>query len=408
MELASGFHDALVQRATTAPTCGLKCIATLTLQSTCSPTNVTCICTNQDLVGAITSCVVSNCSVVDQLATTKYSKDTCGVEPVDRTAQVVIVPMIFGAFALLAYGVRVISRCHLGHGNWSMGDWAITAAVLYFWDEIVYFPSTALTKISILLFYLEVFKRSIAGVQPAIYTLIVLNILYAVIFDLVSIFQCTPVQGAWLFWDHQHKVTCRNINAQGWAAAGVNIVLDLAMVILPLPELWHLSLSNNKKVQVMLMFSLGFLVTIVSILRLHSLVAFGSTQNLTQDYVIVGIWTTVEVPVGVICACLPAVRAVLKVYWPTIFGSTRPSRSDYYNQSGSPSASRSMKPHLEASGNHDAYKKPSAVVTNEMWNPPKDDFSWDEGPPGLELHHIRDRSGSHVFDKEPTKPKEMA
>lgn len=110
---------------------------------------MTCICTNQDLVGAITSCVVSNCSVVDQLgksfvpsyyykstklirvlATTKYSKDTCGVEPVDRTAQVVIVPMVFGALALLAYGVRVVSRCHLGHGNWSWGDWAITAATV--------------------------------------------------------------------------------------------------------------------------------------------------------------------------------------------------------------------------------------------------------------------------------------
>ena len=130
---------------------------------------------------------------------------------------------------------------------------------MYYWDEIVYFPSTALTKISILLFYLEVFKRSIAGVQPAIYTLIILNVLYALIFDFVSIFQCTPVQGAWLFWDDQHQVTCRNINAQGWASAGINIVLDLAMVILPLPELWQLSLSNNKKLQVMLMFSLGFL-----------------------------------------------------------------------------------------------------------------------------------------------------
>ncbi|KAF3017114.1 hypothetical protein E8E14_009184 [Neopestalotiopsis sp. 37M] len=446
MEFASEFHEALVQRATSLPICGkLKCITSLTAQSVCSVTDATCICTNEDLTAAITTCVLSNCTVVEQLATTKYSKDSCGVEPVDRTAQVVIVPMVFGALALLAFGVRVMSRVHMGHGTWGMGDWAITAAVvfmipllilsiplsqyglgkdiwnipssnitevlyLYYWDEIVYFPSTALTKISILLFYLEVFKRSIAGVQPAIYTLIILNVLYALIFDFVSIFQCTPVQGAWLFWDDQHQVTCRNINAQGWASAGINIVLDLAMVILPLPELWQLSLSNNKKLQVMLMFSLGFLVTIVSILRLHSLVAFGNTTNLTQDYVIVGVWTTVEVPVGVICACLPAVRAVLKVYWPTVFDSTRPSRSDYYNQSGSPSASKAMRSHLEASGNHDAWKTTTTTVTTEAFKSPKEESSWDRAP-ALELQHMqqdRSRSNSNVFDKEPTRPKEMS
>lgn len=38
--------------------------------------------------------------------------------------------MVFGALALLAFGVRVMSRVHMGHGTWGMGDWAITAAVV--------------------------------------------------------------------------------------------------------------------------------------------------------------------------------------------------------------------------------------------------------------------------------------
>ncbi|KAI1874878.1 hypothetical protein JX265_003564 [Neoarthrinium moseri] len=353
----------------------------------------------------------------------------CGVAPVDRTAEVVIVPMVIGSLALMAFVLRIIARTHVAKRSWGMDDWTITAAVLfmiplmflsipcmlptpstsssppnnllsiplYYWDEIVYFPAIALTKISILLFYLDVFRRSIAGVQPVIYTLIALNVLYAIIFDLVSIFQCTPVPGAWLSWDHEHPSTCRNVNAQGWAAAAINILLDLATVILPLPELWQLSLSRTKKVQVMFMFSLGFIVTIVSILRLHSLVSFGNTTNLTQDYVVVGVWTTVEVPVGILCACLPAVRTILKVYYPAVFGSTRPSRSKYV-QSTTPSALGSAlgstKPQLDVS------------VDRENWAS-KDGRQWNE-PSALELHPVRARAESHVSNNEPIRPKEMA
>lgn len=59
-------------------------------------------------------------------------------------------------------------------------------------------------------------------------------------------------------------------------------------------------------------------VSIVSCLRLVSLVKFGNTTNLTQDYVDLGIWSTIEVPVGVICACMPAIRSLLRKLLPTL------------------------------------------------------------------------------------------
>jgi hypothetical protein len=96
-------------------------------------------------------------------------------------------------------------------------------------------------------------------VRLAIYVLIGFNVAYLVVFELISIFQCTPIEGAWLAWDGEFKATCRNINMQGWAAAGINIILDLATIILPLPELYKLSMSTKKKVQIVLMFSVGFL-----------------------------------------------------------------------------------------------------------------------------------------------------
>lgn len=46
---------------------------------------------------------------------------------------------------------------------------------------------------------------------------------------------------------------------QGWMAAALNLVLDLSVLILPLPELVALSLSLRKKIQILSMFCVGFL-----------------------------------------------------------------------------------------------------------------------------------------------------
>lgn len=33
-----------------------------------------------------------------------------------------------------------------------------------------------------------------------------------------------------------------------------------------------------------------------------------------------GYWSTIEVHVGIICACLPAIRTILRKLWPSVFG----------------------------------------------------------------------------------------
>lgn len=91
------------------------------------------------------------------------------------------------------------------------------------------------------------------------YVLIAVNILYFLAFEIITVFQCTPIEGAWLKWDGEFATTCRDVNLQAWVAAAVCIVLDVATIALPMPELWRLNLSWKKKAQVMLMFAVGLL-----------------------------------------------------------------------------------------------------------------------------------------------------
>lgn len=43
----------------------------------------------------------------------------------------------------------------------------------------------------------------------------------------------------------------------------------------------------------------------------------------------VGYWSTIECDVGVICACLPAIRSLLRRVAPGLFGDTEKAKSSY-------------------------------------------------------------------------------
>lgn len=91
-------------------------------------------------------------------------------------------------------------------------------------------------------------------------------------------------------------------------------------------------------------------VTITSVVRLHTLVKFRATQNFTRrlirnhflnvqwlnladDYVETVYYSILEINVGIVCACMPAVQLLLRRIAPKWFGSTIDSSSYLHEQS---------------------------------------------------------------------------
>ncbi|RSL67658.1 hypothetical protein CEP53_002874 [Fusarium sp. AF-6] len=408
------------------PTCGLKCIQQETIKSTCELTNVTCICTNVELNEKISLCVHSNCTVREALLVQSYSKHTCNAPSRDRTHLVWILGIVFLVVGLVGFGLRVMARVFVRAQTWGPDDWVMLLAVLmmiplnaisvpisqvglgkdiwnvhpdditdflyfFYWDELLYLGVLPVTKISILLFYLKVFPGK--KIRLGCWILIGLNVAYFIAFELVSIFQCTPIEGAWRAWDKEFPAKCNNINMQGWMAAIFNIVLDVGTLCLPLWELYKLSLSRKKKIQIMLMFSVGFFVTIVSIVRLQSLASYATTSNVTQDYVEIGYWSTIEVPVGILCACMPAIRSLFSLVFPKVFGTTARSKSEYANisEGKQPSSSQrsTSKALSQGQGGGRVSKTPNETSAMELTNM------------RFDYHH-----GRHSSEKLPVTPRE--
>ncbi|KAI1815456.1 hypothetical protein GGS20DRAFT_330253 [Poronia punctata] len=338
----------------TVPTCGLNCIVGAVSKSECDLTDSDCICASKPLSVEIEACFAHECTPREALTIGKISKDMCNVPPRSKGLAVWVVPLVSVILSTLFYILRVISRIimrqsidagditlgasvaftfpflwaafdladhGLGQDVWNIPQDNITSILnKYWWAELFYQAALPLTRISILFFYLKVFPQN--PVRQASFVLIGLNLAYLIAFEIATIFQCYPVYGAWTFWDGTFEGHCNDIHLQSWLSAAFNIALDLLVIVLPLPALAKLSVSRRKKIQIIIMFSVGFFITIISIIRLKTLVVFASSTNVSYDYVDPGLYSIVETSVGIICGCLPMVRALLITLMPKVFPLT--------------------------------------------------------------------------------------
>ncbi|ETS81528.1 hypothetical protein PFICI_06530 [Pestalotiopsis fici W106-1] len=351
----------------TLPECALECLSAGIADSTCSLTNQTCVCSNTPLLTNVTLCVTESCTVAQALFTKNVTETICQVPVRDKHQQSYVLTVAFGvisaAAVLLRLGHRVavtqvmpsmddwfilitllsgipstivnallVIPSGLGRDIWTLTPTQITDFGMYFYImAVLYFLQVTLLKMSLLFFYLKIFPEK--GVRRLLWGTVIFNTGFGIFFVVLTIFQCQPVSYYWTKWDGEHSGKCLSISGIAWANAAVSIALDIWMLAIPLSQLRKLHLHWKKKIGVALMFIVGTFVTVVSILRLQSLVLFVDSSNASWDFVGVSDWSVIEINVGIICACMPSLRLILVRIFPALGGSS--NRSKNYLQTGS-------------------------------------------------------------------------
>ncbi|KAF9893352.1 hypothetical protein FE257_011784 [Aspergillus nanangensis] len=338
------------------PACAAKCVTTTLLHATpCSVTQQKCICTNKPLLTDAIGCFSLQCPPKLSLSSTNITRAACGMPEKSETD---LAPALAGSLGTLAlimvilrWSQRMFMKKSLGrddglllmaldcaaplncltfplktHGLgtnvWTIPFDNITVQLkLLFLAEVFYMPSETLTQLSFLAFYLRIFPPS--KYQYMAYALGVVSMCFGISNTLVIIFQCTPVSFVWTKWVGETAGSCIDINSYSWYRAAMQIVMDLSIIALPLWPLSKLSLSKRKKTLVLVMFCTGFLITVVSCLRLQSLIKFSKSANISMDNNPAIFWSVVECDVAIICACLPCLPSLLQPCFPGCFGSTR-------------------------------------------------------------------------------------
>ncbi|KIW07006.1 uncharacterized protein PV09_01901 [Verruconis gallopava] len=338
------------------PSCALQCTLTEVPKSTCALTDISCICTNEALNNEILVCLQQSCTVVEQLQTKKVFNGACGVPVRNVGSHLSAINWTFFGLATLAVGCRLLARLKYFGGNFAWDDYTIgisllcltpiaviaqlmvdhglgqdiwqleahdiSKTLLYFYiEEFLYVFLSSVTKLSILLLYLQIFKTK--SFQIRCYVVIALIVGYLLGGTISTGLYCRPLNYVWEGWDGLHPAKCVNINAQTFAMAGVNMALDIAIFILPIPPIMRLHMTMRKRIAVSGVFATGLFVTACSVVRLTTLLKWGKSQNPTYDYTEVAIWSLIELMTAVICACMPGIASLIRRVWPRAFGTTK-------------------------------------------------------------------------------------
>jgi hypothetical protein len=114
--------------------------------------------------------------------------------------------------------------------------------------------SVASFRLSILLLYAGIFKTH--RFQKVVIATAVLVLLYWVACVLTISLLCRPVQ---FNWDRSIEGTCANVKAIYFLSGAFNMALDLWVVFLPLPVIWNLQMTLQKKWGITASFALGLM-----------------------------------------------------------------------------------------------------------------------------------------------------
>lgn len=222
--------------------------------------------------------------------------------------------------------------------------------------EILYVAALALTKISLVFMYLRIFS-TYRPFQTASYAMLAFIALPSLIIILVTVFSCRPIA---YFWNRDLGGHCLDVTALAYANSAFAVAQDLLLIVLPVFMLWNLNMSRRKKCLIALMFGVGSLGLVATIVRLSTLHVFGSLEDLTWDYVPVVYWTVVELAAGMICSCLPAIRMLFERF----FGVLHLTSNHRSHPSGA----------IKMGNNYNKPRKASYPTQDSLWG----DTKWPE------------------------------
>lgn len=171
--------------------------------------------------------------------------------------------------------------------------------------------------------YLRIFS-AYRPFQLASYGMLAFITIPSLVIILATILSCSPIAH---FWNRDLEGHCLNVTAVAYANSGFAVTQDVLLIALPVFMLWNLNMSRRRKCLIALMFAVGSLGLVATIVRLSTLHVFGNLADPTWDYIPVVYWTVVELAAGMICSCLPAIRILLERFFGVLHMSTHRSHT---------------------------------------------------------------------------------
>lgn len=271
-------------------------------------------------------------------------------------------------------------------------QWTSTLKKCNYVFSVLYNPALMMSKTSILVFYLTLSKSNHTFRWATIATLVVVNC-GGFALTMLNVWQCTPVHA--VFRSPIPKTAaCTDIVTIYLSSAPLNIITDLAILFLPMPILTSMRLPKKQKIILIVTFSFGIFVTAIDVVRIAYLQSAAETRlanihsnvnednNLTSEstdfnwYASLSfMWSVVEVNLGIMCACVPALKPLVSRFLPRMLRDA----GDVTEKDSSTSGPR----YTYTSEMATAHQVPSLEDPPPTHQPSPEPYEEDDGPMGM-------------------------
>lgn len=195
-----------------------------------------------------------------------------------------------------------------------------------FSGQMIYQLVLALTRLAMCIFYVKIFQDKWS--RRLVYGLIALTSIGFLAVEFATLFRCQPTHLAWKLGDVGTKGTCHNPVPIYYASILYNIVSDFLLLGFVIPRFLCLHISLLQKSILVGIASVGLIVITASILRFLKILAFDKTTDMSCKFSLtlfilsligclglfaeVIAWSSIEVAAGIVCACAPTIRPLLR------------------------------------------------------------------------------------------------
>lgn len=215
---------------------------------------------------------------------------------------------------IFAYGTGVC--CILG-GTYGIGKhiWVVDendvlmSMKIIFAYVVLYATTVPMVKLSVLLLYRRVFRLT-----WTLYFCAFLSIGYAISVSTTISLACVPTSFFWTQWVYPLGGGHCRINLYLfylWNGVA-NLFTDVIILCLPMPIVWSLQMPRGQKWAISGIFLLGGFVCVATIVRIWAITQMKDSVDITWVIGDAMIWSNVEPCIGIVSACLPTLRPLLR------------------------------------------------------------------------------------------------
>ncbi|KAF2705761.1 hypothetical protein K504DRAFT_505498 [Pleomassaria siparia CBS 279.74] len=166
----------------------------------------------------------------------------------------------------------------------------------------MYAPIAIFAKLALLLQIQRIFSVNKATLHIAWFLMVINTVCYTMFF-FMFVFACTPRDK---IWNPSLPGHCLNQAPILISSSALNLLSDVAILVLPLVTITTLQMPTRRKLSVGAIFATGTFGIIASVLRLVYTIKFTTTSDVTYWSVYAAIWCDAEFTAMIICGCLPS------------------------------------------------------------------------------------------------------